>query len=563
MSNQDNEAPAPEIPMSIQSAPVVVEAAPAVVEEAAPPAEMEAEPIVLASEPAPAEVPAPAPAPVAEVAPPAEAPVEAAPAEAAPSEATEQSTAPPMLDFVPATTVRQDYDDFKKGSRHIDAPLDPRIETMALPSATLPIRDANLGHPDARDLTTEHARTWAGMQAQGDVTRVRNGVITDAVEREGSNWLQGMETPNGRLGYSSPRFAEKEGQKLTGENALIRMRALLGGGSLVQVPLWHSGFHITLKTPKDSAFLELRERNEQARIGLGRVTFGTVFSNTSGYLVENILDMILDHVYSTTLKNSKELRSKISTLDLPILVWGMACAIWPNGFQFARSSNSPEGVTNKNIITGLIDVAKLMWVDQTAFTERQKAHMSNRQPEQITDDMLKIYQDQFVSTAGRTIELKGEQVSIGLKVPSVAEYIRATQVWIDSLINIIDRTFTGDRSDIEGRNKSILDHANLSRMRQYGHWIGSVTVDGNTYTDVDTIDQMLDVLSGLPDIQELYYPAIDKFINDSTAAVIAIPETSGKETNLPRFPHLIPIDAVSVFFSLLMHRISRIIPTDE
>lgn len=507
------------------------------------------------------EVVEPQPAPAAE--PEAQTTTYAAPAEAPVEEADAEPTAPPLLGFVDSATVQQDYDDVKKGTRRIDGELNREIETIALPATTSKVMLANLAHPDARDLSTDVSKRWAGILDQGNVIRTKRDVFGSTVDRETAAWRQGLDTPNGRLGFSSPKFAEKEGVKLTGENALIRMRALLGGGGLVQIPLWHSGFHITVKTPKDSAILELRERNEQARITLGRVTFGTVFSNTSGYLVENIVDMILDHVYSTTLKDSKDLRSKISVLDLPILIWGIACAIWPNGFQFARSSVTGEGVTNKEIITGLIDVAKLMWVDQTAFTDRQKAHMSNRQPEQITEDMRKIYQDQFVSTAGRTIQLKGDQVTIGLKVPSIGEYIASTHVWIDSLINIIDRTFTGDRSDVEGRNRSIMDHANLSRMRQYGHWIANVTVDGNSYDDVDTIDSMLEVLSGLPDIQDMYYPAIDQFINDSTAAVIAIPETSGRETNLPRFPHLIPIDVVGVFFSLLMHRISRILPTEE
>lgn len=473
------------------------------------------------------------------------------------------SATPEMLGFVDCPTVQQDYEDVKKGIRHLDGTLDTTLETMALPAATAINTEANLRHPDAKDFTTSIGKTWAGILDQGEIPRLKRGLLVPAFTREGSAWRQGLDTPNGRLAFSSPKFAEKDGQKLTGENALIRMRALLGSGGLVQIPLWHSGFHITLKTPKDSAYLELRERNEQARIALGRVTFGMAFSNTSGYLVDNIVDMIMDHVYSTTLKDSKNLRDKISILDLPILVWGLACTIWPNGFQFARSSVTAEGIVSKNVITGLIDVGKLMWVDQTAFTDRQKAHMSNRQPEQITDDMVKIYREQFVHSSGRTIQLKDDQVTIGLKVPSIGDYVRSTQVWIDSLISVIDRTFTGDRTDVEGRNRSILDHANLSRMRQYGHWIANVSIDGNSYSDTETIDSMLEVLSGVKEIQEKYYPAIDSFINDSTAAVIAIPETSGKETNLPRFPHLIPIDVIGVFFSLLMHRVSRIVPTDE
>ena len=471
----------------------------------------------------------------------------------------------PTQEITDNPRVEQKFDITKAGTFNDGTkPLKNDVESMLLPSTRKSIHDHNAKHPLVDREESERDLAWDAMRRQGEMVRPDRDVFGATVERATAHFLQYLETQNGNVGFSSPKFAESGAAKLTGENAMVRMRALLGAGGLVTIPLWHSGFHITIKTPKDSVLLELRERNEQARIKLGRMTFGLIFSNTSGYLAENVVDMILNHMQSTTLQNQENIRSKISVLDLPVLVWGMACAIWPNGFQYVRALMSQEGIENKQFVSGMIDVGKLMWVDQNAFTPAQKAHMSNRQAGQITDDMLKLYRAGFENNAGRTVKLNDEgTVALKFKTPSLEDYFRSAHIWIDSLEGILNRTFTGDRTDLEARNNSIHNHANLSRMRQYGHWIESVNIEDGVFNTEDDINSALEILSDLDEAKKTYFDSVDKFINDSTAAVIAIPETSGKETNLPRFPHLIQIDAVSTFFTLLMRRLSRVVPVQQ
>lgn len=474
-----------------------------------------------------------------------------------PQEEEIQSVPVPIPELTDAANVQQDYEVHKKGSNAINGELKAGVVTIAMPTARAETITTNLDHPSA-NVKDDKGQVWAATISEGNLIRPFRDLLDETVAREGSEFRQGLDTGNGRLSYYSPKFSDKEGQKLTGENAVLRMRSLMGMGGLVSIPLYHSGFHLTIKTPRDADCLALKEQNENARIRVGRMTFGLAFSNTSGYLAENIINLIRDHIYSSTLNvPDEEIMSRISVLDLPILVWGLACAQWPSGFQYARSNIFGKTEIDQNIITGLIDVAKLLWVDNSAFTDKQKAQMSIRQQRQVTKDVQDLYKSQFTFSAGRAINLKDDVIVMNLQVPSVTDYINSSHRWIDSLIQSIDIGFTGDRTDFEGRNRAIMNHANLSRMRQYGHWIRSITMEGVEYSEKEEIEHLLDVLSENEELRDTYFAAIEKFINDSTVAVIAIPETSGKETNLPRFPHLIPIDAIVTFFTLLVHRLNR------
>lgn len=520
--------------------------------------------------PANTDAPAPAPAPAE---PPAQAPAPVNPTlvieeEYAAEEraAVEQPVAEPQVPPLPYTTapkaenVQQDFSISKEGTEDDTGKITMGVETIALPAVRSDVERANLNHQSAGDMEGVDGQRWLGVMTGGDGVRVHRNVLTEAVDRLNSNWLQGLKLETGRLSYFAPRIGEKEGTKLTGQNALMRMRAIMGMGGLVTVPLYHSGFHITLKTPKDADYLTLREQNEMARVRLGRATFGMIYSSTSGYLVENIVQMIAEHTHSTTIKDTDNILSKISVLDLPILIWGLACTIWPKGFQYARAIVTGEQSLEPKIITGMIDVAKLLWVDNSAFTERQKAQLSNRQLGQTTDDVLNLYREQFVSNAGAVVEFQEGAIKLNLRVPSIADYIESTHNWIDSLAAIVDQTFTGDRTDHEGRSRSMMNHANLSRMRQYGHWVKSIVMNDVTYDEQEEISNMLQVLSEDEQSREKYFSAVDAFINKATVAVIGIPETSGKTTNLPAFPRIIPIDVVGTFFTLLMYRLSRNLP---
>lgn len=411
---------------------------------------------------------------------------------------------------------------------------------------------------DANRNDTPSAKRWEDTFENGFETVQTHAQFESTLEREGSEFRQSLITEKGPIAFAQPKFADPNVSKVSGEKAQLRVRALLGLGGLMTIPLWHSGFHITIKTPSDSALIELRRRIMETKIALGRETHGLAFSNISSYTTQWLVDFIIDHLYETTLKNSADIRKRIATPDLPILFWGLACAVWPKGFHYVRALATPEGITEKKLVSGKINVGKLMWVDNSSFTKAQKAHMSNRTSSSMTDEMIDAYRNGFPLYKGRTIDL-GENLKINLHVPSVEEYIRSGNHWIQSLTSIVEEIFTTDKDDADRRNTAIAEHANATVMRQYGHWVENILVDDSLQTDRGTIDSILETMSENAEVRKKFHVEIGKYIDDVTVAIIAIPEVSGSGTNLNKFPNLIPLDVISVFFTLLIQRVNQIL----
>jgi hypothetical protein len=453
--------------------------------------------------------------------------------------------------------VHQDYQAFDVyDSLDKIKPGDEIIPVLSHTRKTVVERLENNADADRKD--TPAARRWNDT-AENSFTTVQSHAQFEAtLERDGSEFHQALITEKGPIAFAQPKLADPTVAKVSGEKAQLRVRALLGLGGLMTIPLWHSGFHITIKTPSDSALIELRRKIMETKISLGRETHGLIFSNTSAYTTQWLVDFIIDHVYETTLKNTTDLRKKIVTPDLPILFWGLACAIWPKGFNYVRALFTAEGIAEKQLVSGKINVGKLMWVDNTAFTKAQKAHMSNRTISSVTEEMIERYKSDFPLYKGRSIDI-GDNIKITLHVPSVEDYIRSGNQWITALTNIVEEVFTSDKDDAERRNTAIAEHANATVMRQYGHWVESVVVDESEQTDRGTIDSILETMSESTEVRKKFHVEVGKYIDDVTTAIIAIPEVSGKGTGLNKFPNLIPLDVISVFFTLLMQRAGQIL----
>mgnify|MGYP000995828334 CR=1 FL=1 len=464
---------------------------------------------------------------------------------------------PSLTEPFTSKTVSQEYDINKSDS--LGKALEPGKEYIPQPS--LPMADTIKIFdqvPEASEQDTDSARRYFEAVNVGTEFVPPADRYVGTTERVNSLFRQYLQTEKGRVGFAVPKFAESDVSKVAGDKAVLRVRALMGMGSLISIPLWHSGFWITISAPSEMALLELRRRLMDDKVTLGRQTHGLVFNNTQSFTTGWLLDMVMDLFYDSTLKDQSKIRSMIKTPDLPILFWGLACAIWPNGYQYSRAILTEEGIKSKEIVTGKIDVAKLMWVDNNSFTTHQKAHMSNRIPGSVTEDAVNRYLDDFALFKGREVEMN-ENVKINLNVPSADEYVRSGHKWVSDIITMVDRIFTSDADDLDSRRVAIDENARVTSIRQYGHWIESISIDGVEHKDRDTIDAVLNVLSENSELRKKIFREVGRYIDDITVAVIAIPESTGKETGLPRFPRLIPLDVGAVFFTLLMQRIDRLL----
>jgi hypothetical protein len=479
------------------------------------------------------------------------------------TDSAEVATTVKMIEPGENPNVHQEFIIEKKGTRGDARALNTQNQQQAVFPDMLPASMVNnLEHPAAARQDDDDARRWSQIVQSAAGAIPGSEMLQGILDRPDAEFRQYLKTERNRVGYSAPQFADMGGGKLSGERAIQRVRALMGSGGLVTVPLYHSGFHITIKTPSESALIEVRRRMENERIELGRYTFGMVFSNTASYTVNIMMDLILEHVTETTLKNQTDLRQRIDALDIPVLMWGMACAVWPNGFQYARALTTEQGILHHQVITGLIDVAKLLWVDNKAFTAKQKAHMSNRVVGSMTDEQIQAYKDDFPLRAGRVVQL-APGISVEFAPPSVEAYIASGRRWVEKLVQIVEGTITNDREDIEGRNRAIVQHGNATYMRQLGHWVKQIKLGEidkeEVIDDTENVELVLETLSESQEIREAYIAGYRNYVNDITTAIIAIPEAASNDLMVPRFPNLIAIDVISTFFILLMQRVNQLI----
>jgi hypothetical protein len=409
------------------------------------------------------------------------------------------------------------------------------------------------------DLTgTESGREWVDYQREAINIAPNKDQWRDTVDREGSLWLQTIESERGKINMGALNFKNVGEGKVAGEKAVLQVRALAGLGSVIQVPLWHSGFHVTIKAPGDTAQINLNNRMMDEKIVIGRTTNGLAFANTSSFMTGWILDFVMQYVYDTSLqvKDPVVVRSMIQAADLPILFWGLACAIWPRGFQYARPYLDPKTKEQK-LLKQKLSVGKLLWVDTKSLTARQISHMGNRSSGSMSVDMVKRYRDDFLRGQPRKVQLT-KDIAVTLRAPSGDEYVKAGYDWIGEITKTVDEAFALEPGD--GRRADfIVQQGKATSMRQYTHYVETIHAGRAEIVDRETIESTLNELSGDDDLRSTFFNEVQKFIDDKTIALIATPAAVQEEENsFPKFPHLLPLNVEHTFFTLLEQKAIRI-----
>lgn len=422
--------------------------------------------------------------------------------------------------------------------------------------------------PNIRVDTTPQGKEWVDSLRNGQYIAMEDNVLGACLDRKDSEWHQAMKYTHPTTNVDTPlnlgnvKPLPNSDNNLVGEKAALHVRYLLGGGSLVQIPLWHSGFWMTLKAPTEGKMLELNRRIIDEKISLGRESHGLVFSNMVVFIAEHVLNLAFEHIYQTTYKGWEDtsvLRKRISVLDLPIIAWGLACAIWPRGFQYSRAVLDPGGEAFQTVREKL-NITRLLWTDRSSLNDQQLQHMTQRNTGKcMTDTMLDNYRDHFTRGKSTTVPLSKE-ISMTLRVPSVDQYLQSGTNWINNIVSMVDRSFGMD-NDMDRRDAYIDEQGKAANMRQFAHWVESFNLaDDRVINDAATIDMICDQLSAFPEIRANYDKAIKAFIQDATISLVATPIVHNSEhaLTLPNHPNLLPLDTLSTFFILLVQKSAAI-----
>lgn len=487
-----------------------------------------------------------------------------------PEEKDEKMSDKSVSDYVAKSVnlnVRMEYpiDKPYSGNNHTTVFKDPNLHLTLLNGTLGDLEETGRNHPNINVENDVDTLRWVRSLERGSANLMRNEPFQASLEAEGSDWQQTVESQGQQMGISRPRFAES-GTVLTGERAMMRMTAALGLGTIHQVPLWHTGIWVSFKAPTEAAILELERRVGLAKTTLGRMTNGMIFANTSVHLTNELLDFALQHVYDTNAKevDPKYLESIILVTDIPLILWGLASAIYPNGYPYARGCINTEKVCN-HVFEALLSLSKLMWTNRAALSEWQTKRMSQRKA-RMSDEDLKRYAEEHKYNQQRTVPIT-EQIKITLGVPTIEQHYNSGNAWISNIIKVLEGAF-GDDLRGEERDAYITNQGRLSNLRQYGHWVKEVHIEeAEIGTDRDTIESLMAVLTADETARESTLAAVADYINSVTVSVIGLPkhECPSCKANQVRkeeerfSPYVVPIDVAQVFFTLLNQRIYKVL----
>lgn len=460
----------------------------------------------------------------------------------------------------------------------------PKEDAIDVPS--VPPTELNAvidSYPQEDFANSEYGQQWVASLAQSQMLLNNGDALYKNQLVEGTEWVQRVEIEDQRYGIVQPRFGDdKEGGLLVGDRAVQRMNQALGLGAQRKIPLWHSGIWLTLKAPTDAEILELDRLVNTDKAIIGRTTHGMLFSNTSVVVNTHLVNFILRHVYSASVPfgDAMELKDVILLSDLPTLIWGIMCTIYPAGFPYTRACITGPDKCQHQVTENLM-ISKLNWVNHRALSQDQKSLMKNRNGK-FTLEQVKKYQSAHHFKVSNTITLD-EGVTAVLRSPTLNDYERSGMEWVETLERSVDETF-GGRLSAEERSRYIISQAQATAIRHYSHYIDKLVIRNdqadadNTIESREVVEQTASAMSGDNTIYQKLVDGVGAFIEGTTISMIAIPryncpacdhdqgvipnpdnEAEITKVNLKANPILIPLDTVSLFFTLTGRRLSRVL----
>lgn len=392
------------------------------------------------------------------------------------------------------------------------------------------------------------------------------GLYSDRFVDEKSRFGQGVETKEGELKTISPlKFKQTDGE-LKGELAVLKVSKLLGLGDVLTVPLPHSGIWVTMKPPTEKDMIDFYNSIFKDKIAIGRSTFGLTLTNFSVYINRKLFDFIVKHIHSVNYQdiNKNELDNYVLIHDFPILAWGFAATIYPNGFDYQRACvNDVEQCSY--VAKAILNMCKLLWVDNNSLTEAQKIIMAENRPNKLTVESYRKFISEHVRVTSGEFTLN-ENIKFKLRVPTFAEYSADGLGWVNKINSAIDSFITEEGDEQQAKTQLLDQYVRASILRQFNHFIDYIEIDENVINDRASINEVLEVFSADDTLRSEITNKILKFKADTTIGLIGIPDykcpnchqPQNVDSVNPNLTSVIPLDSMNLFFTLITLRISKI-----
>lgn len=418
---------------------------------------------------------------------------------------------------------------------------------------------------------TSDDRTVIGLLTDSLKVTVKNNSLVNSLRNAEAKWEQ------------EPKFADKvisireltmgsnkPGGKITGAAAAARFYTELGLGGLIQIPLWHSGFHITLKAIKETELANLMMSIANNHITLGRETNTLIFSNYSVVLIRLVMEFITRHIQSCTLDipNINDVTKFIKIQDIEPIVNGLNQAIYLKGFNDVRTcikSLELDGVTGKPLctykMTSVVDPKKMLWVDRRSLTDKHMEHMLKRSPNSMTENEVLEYQSTLRVNKAKKVNINSENgkiLTFTIESPYLNKHIISGERWVKDVITLTEKLFTED-IDIEEKNIRVRTTSKMVLLNVYKHFIKAISLEDGTIVDEEKdISEILEIITSDKVAFKELLKEIKTYIDENIIALVAIPNYKCPECNASQntselnktFKDLIPVNVLELFFDL-------------
>lgn len=393
------------------------------------------------------------------------------------------------------------------------------------------------------------------------------GSIVQSVEHEGEEIRM---TPRSRIIGA--------GKAKDAVGFLIAFNSAVRHGREVSVPLWSSGFHVTVSNFEAEDVFRLIGKLKEVRDEVGIRTNGILYSIDDVHITTVIVDFILDHVVDSNLVGWEDrslLEELLQVSDIGHLQAGALDAKYPNGYPLRQECSSIVNDVQCDYVTSSAaegQIADLLFL-RTAmtisnrFNNKKKSHMTK---DSVTADEVRVYQSDLFQevTADSTIgvyDLNGTTVKLYGQHPSYQLYKSEGMTWINDLTNLVSEamdSFKGTAKERRTERLGLIDLRIKQLTAQYmSSWVRRVgfrPADGKeSFTDErEGVIKALATLSELgkgKDIQKKAFEFQKTQLHTFNAIPnFTCPKCKQAQPTVDEELNLIPIPMTAYFFAILM-----------
>lgn len=432
--------------------------------------------------------------------------------------------------------------------------------------------------PKALDsVLTPEEKNAIVMGLESARTTISHNVFLESISKNMETLVNVIKYGDQTLTPRELKFSRKAGD-VSGKAAVALFTSTLGIGNVVQIPLWHSGFWVTIRPPKNQDIVSLELAIAENSIRLGRSTNTLIYSNYSVVFNRILMDFIVNHMVDTTLKlddAEDDIRNHIVVHDFYPLVLGVLQGMFPDGIPITKTCVNTLKFKEDNktplcdfVAKGKTDPSLLLFPNYKDISKNMMETMSKRTPNSVTVNEANEYKLSIKNLKEKKFSVNTKNndgsVEFTLRIPKLYDYLNRGEEWINNIIKLSEEIFS-ETDSIESKRDKIEAILATVALGSYNSYVTEIKYGESTVTDPSTITDVLEVMTSDANVNKILLKEIREYIGNSYVALVGTPVFECPKCKAPQteegnglsksFKEFIPINVIESFFDLCVLRI--------